>query len=224
MSTNTENKQKGELWELFKIRKTVIQTLKDRQYQIPKGINDLPFSDFVTLHKKNRHHLYFPTIKIPEIEGPIEEDRKGVLVYFESFSDFTKKLLETRVSSLDKEYPNLARLFFVLKISTGKKKPKVNAFVTNALKSDYSHVRILENIYQFDFMENIVLPKFTLLTTEERDNVVKFYKTNLLNFKKILVTDPVSKRFGARVNDMFYIERDGGKEYDFKVVVPENIY
>jgi len=216
-----ETKQNAELWKLFKIRETVLQTLKDRKYQIPPGTERLPFSDFVTLHSKNRHHLYFPTMEIPPSEGSVDEDREGVLVYFEPSQDFTKKVLEARVSRLDEEYPDLARMFFVLKVGGKKTRSKVNAFVSNALnKPEYSHVRILENVYQFDFMKNIVLPRhITLLTNEQKEKVMEMWETELHHFKKILSTDPVAKRYGARVGDMFYIERDGGKEIDYRVVV-----
>ena len=130
----SETKQNSELWKLYKIRKTVLKTLRDRKYDLPDGIDELPFGDFVTLHSKNRHHLYFPTMMPPESEGLVEEERKGILVYFEANDDFTKKVLEARVSRLADEYINLARLFFVLKVNGGgKKKPKINAFVANAL-------------------------------------------------------------------------------------------
>lgn len=219
----SETKQNAELWKLFKIRKTVLQTMKDRKYQVPEGAERLPFSDFITLHSKNRHHLFFPTMEIPLSEGDVGDDRKGVLVYFEPLKDFTKKILEARVSRLEDEYPNLARLFFVLKINGKKKKgrTKVNAFVSNALnKPELSYVRIMDDIYQFDFMENVVLPrKITLLTTEERDKVLESYQTELKFFKKMESTDPVAKRVGARVDDMIYIERNGGLEIDYRVIV-----
>lgn len=221
----SESKQSFELWKLYKIRETVLKTLRDRKYELPQGIDRLSFSDFVTLHDKNRHHLYFPTMIPPESEGPTEDGRSGVLVYFESNEDFTKKILEARVHRLAEEYKDLARLFFVLKITSSgagnKKKPKVNAFISNALNknAEFSYVRILENVYQFDFTENVVLPKFILLTKEQRDEVLKYYQTELHLFKKITSTDPVSKRFGAKVGDMFYISRDGGKEIDYRVVV-----
>jgi DNA-directed RNA polymerase subunit H (RpoH/RPB5) len=217
-----ETKHNSELWKLYKIRKTVLKTLRDRKYDLPDGIDQLPFGDFVTLHSKNRHHLYFPTMMPPQSEGLVEEDRKGILVYFEANDDFTKKVLEARVSRLADEYVKLARLFFVLKVNGGgKKKPKINAFVANALNKnpEFSYVRILENVYQFDFTENVVLPKCTLLTTQQKEAVLRIYNTELHLFKKITSADPVAKRFGARVGDMFYIERDGGLEIDYRVVV-----
>lgn len=219
--------QDAELRKLYNIRKTVLKTLKDRSYDLPEGIESIPFDDFRILFNINRHHLYFPTMVPPETEGKVEDGRRGVLVYFEDNEDFTKKVLESEVSTLSEEYPNLARLFFVLKLkSNGGKKPKINAFVMSALKKkpEYSYVRILENIYPFDIMDNVVLPKVAKLTTEERDMVVKYLKTPLENFKKIESTDPVASRYGAQPGDVLYIVRYGGLEIDFKVVVEPGRY
>lgn len=214
--------QDVELMKMYNIRKTVLKTLKDRSYDLPRGIEDLPFHDFKTLYNENRHHLFFPTMVPPSSEGKVEDGRQGVLVYFEENEDFTKKVLEHEVSSLSEEYPNLARLFFVLKLkSKGGKKPKINAFVTSALKKkpEFSYVRILENIYPFDIMDNLVLPKVVKLTPEEREKVIEYTKTPLDQFKKIETTDPVASRFGAQPGDVLYIVRYGGMEIDFKVVV-----
>jgi DNA-directed RNA polymerase subunit H (RpoH/RPB5) len=217
----SEQKMNTEIRDLYKIRLTVLKTLRARKYHIPEGNEKLSYNDFMVLYSKNRHHLYFPDIEIPEDEKNASENperEKGILVFFEPLDDFTKKILESRVSQLEKEYPNLARIFFVIKINKQKKK-KINAFVIKALKNpEYSHVRILDNIYPFNFMDNIVLPKFTLLSKTEKEMFLKIHDVKPSEIPKIWDDDPVVKRFGSKLGDIFLISRDGNREISYRIV------
>lgn len=212
-----ENFGRGtETERLFKVRETVIRTLRAQKYAIPDGVDALTFEDFVRLFEKNRHHLYLPDIQPPDQVRDEKTDTIGVLVYFEPNMEFTKKVMESRVAAISAEYPKLSQLIFVL-----KKVGKINAFVSTALNKDteFAHVRIMDNIFVFNFMQNIVMPEFKLLTEAEKEAVIKAYKTPLSNFQKMTVGDPVARFFNAKVGDMFSIVRDGGLERGFRVVV-----
>ena len=203
---------------MYKVRKTVITTLLDRGYKIPVGVSKLPIEDFRLLWEKNRHHLYFPELSPPKMSEDLKKGG-GILVYFESSDDFTKKILESRISQLTKEYPNLDMLFFILKTyGVPKKKLKLNTFVVSAL-AKYPNVSVLENVYPYDFMKNALVPECHLLTEQEKEAVLKLYETPLHTFPKFEIDDPIPKRFGAKVDDLFYIKRQGGSEVSFRVVV-----
>jgi|688.fasta_scaffold308250_3 DNA-directed RNA polymerase subunit H (RpoH/RPB5) len=214
MSDTTE---KNEIRLLYKVRNTVLTTLKDRGYDIPSGSSNMSPEDFKSLYEQNRHHLYFPNMLPVNLK---EEYKKGggVLVYFEPSDKFDKHILKSHMIQLNKEYPNLDKLFFVLKTYGIEKKQKLNTFVRLEL-SEHPNVEVLENIYPFDFMKNIMVPECYLLSSEEKEAVIKMMDTPLHNFPKFESTDPIPTRFGAKVGDMFHIKRYGGLELSYRVVV-----
>jgi DNA-directed RNA polymerase subunit H len=174
------------------MRKIAIKTLRDQGYNVPQEAETEDVKD---------ENMYFDNI----------------LVYFEQSNDFTKKTLESRVNQLKKDYPDAEKIIFILKTD---KKIKINKFVVNALteinKGDLQ-VEVLDNIYPFDIMKSNLMPEAKLLTEEERDQVVDLSKTPLNKFPKLLVSDPLSKRFGAKPGDMIYIKRK--TELSYRVVV-----
>jgi DNA-directed RNA polymerase subunit H (RpoH/RPB5) len=214
MANTTENSEVG---LLYKVRKTVLTTLKDRGYEVPLGTTKMSLDDFRMVYEQNRHHLYFPDMEPVSLK---EEYRKGggVLVYFESSNKFDKKIFLARMAQLNKEYPKLDKLFFVLKTYGDVKVRKLNIHIHSEL-SKYPNVEVLENIYPFDFMKNSLVPVCYLLSDEEKEAVFDFLDTPINNFPKFEVSDPVPVRFGAKIGDMIYIKRYGGLELSYRVVV-----
>lgn len=216
-----------EIDKLYRIRDTVIKTLRSRKYNISEDYAKLSYNDFRELYRWQRHHLYIRDIQIPESEYKEHEKHdkslKNILVYFEQSSEFTKKALESRVLKIKEEYKNLFRLFFVLNVdSNGKRNgtKKVNKFVAEILEdNNYLNIEILDNVYPFDFMNNCVLPEMKLLSAEEKENLLKIYKIELSKLRKILITDPVCKRLGAKLDDIIYVSRMNGMDISYLAVV-----
>ena len=209
--------EKKEIGLLYKVRKTVLTTLKDRGYEIPLGSFKLTFEDFKMLYEQNRHHLYFSDM----IPVNLREEYKrggGILVYFESSDKFDMKIFLARMTQLNKEFPNLDKLFFVLKTYGDVKTRKLNNFVRSEL-ANHPNVEVLENIYPFDFMENNIVPECYLLSEEEKNAVVKFLDTPAYKFPKIEVSDPIPVRFDAKIGDMIFIKQNGGLEFRYRVVI-----
>ena len=55
MANTLEN---SEIGLLFKVRKTVLTTLKNRGYDVPEGSTKLSLDDFKILVEKTRHHFW----------------------------------------------------------------------------------------------------------------------------------------------------------------------
>ena len=214
-----------DIYKLYRIRGTVIQTLRSRNFKITEDDAKLSYNDFRELYKSHNHHLYIRDIKIPETEYKENEKDDGklknILVYFEQSSEFTKKTLESRVLKIKDEFKDIFRLFFVLNVnSNGKKKTKINKFVAQILQeNNYLNIEILDNVYPFDFMDNCVLPDMKLLTQEEKNKFLEISKIELSKCRKILVNDPVCKRLGAKVNDLIYVSRMNGLDISYLAVV-----
>lgn len=217
MSKNPE----GELlFKLFRVRKNTLIKLRDSQYKIPLGSFDMKFDDFKKLYEKNRHHVYLPDVSPVNLP---EEHKKGggIFIYFEPSNKFDKKIFVSSVDKLSKEYKNLDKLFFVLK-TYGKSNPKkLSTFVKNELQK-YPNVEILQNIYPFSIMDNMILPECYLLDNDEKEGVIEYYDTSLSKFPKIHKNDPVAVHFNAKIGDMIYIKRNGGREITYRVVIKPN--
>ena len=80
---------------------------------------------------------------------------------------------------------------------------------TELEKNIYSNVQIfIHNDLIFNITKNYLVPKHILLSDNEREDVYKKYHTkNNKIFQKILVTDPVAKYYGMKVNDLCRIVR-----------------
>lgn len=219
MSHISEN---NEISLLFNVRNTALTTLKDRGYEIPVGSTKLTFEDFKSLYDQNRHHLYYPEMKPINLD---EEHKKGggVLVYFEPSDKFDKKIFLARISQLNKEFPNLDKLFFILKTYGNTKTKKINNFVKTELVK-HPNVEILESIYPFDFMKNNILPECYLLSEDDKKAVVEFLDTPVSKFPKIDIKDPLSIRFGAKIGDVIFIKQNGGLEFRYRAVVKTENY
>ena len=146
----TNTPEDNDIRLLFKVRESVLTTLKDRGYDIPEGYFKLSFEDFQVLLNKEHHHLYFPNL---EPIGLKEEYKRGggILVYFEPVDRLDLKIFKTRVAQIEKEYPDLNKLYIVIKTYGNSK--KLSNFVKTELVK-HPNVEILENIYPFDIMKN----------------------------------------------------------------------
>lgn len=63
----------------------------------------------------------------------------------------------------------------------------------------------------FNVTKHVLVPKHTLLSCDEKKELLKKYKQK--NLPQIRITDPVSKYYGAKVGDIFYISRKMGMTY-----------
>ena len=137
----------------------------------------------------------------------------GIMVYFEKVNRFDIKILRNRISEFQNN--NFDKIYIVLK-SYNNAKP-----LSRLIKPELSktpNIEILENIYPFNTLNNINLPKFLLLKNEEKEKILEYMNTELNKFPKIKIDDPISIHFGAKKDDMFKIERYGGQEITYKVV------
>lgn len=79
-----------------------------------------------------------------------------------------------------------------------------------------------ENIMkEIDIFKHKLVPKHRILSEEEKEALLKKYNVTLDKLPKILATDPVVIKLGARVGDVIEIERnfEGFKSLYYRVVV-----
>ena len=208
------NRKDNDVRQLFRRRTNALKTLRDRGFTLPESLDQLSYTDFVKLYQEDRHHIYVP--EEASINTP-----KGVYVYFEQNEEMNKKILESRVGKIGKEYPNLRKLFFVMKMGSGMKKHSM--FVRSAIEKEkeYAHVEILDNIYPFDMMKNVVIPlRQRVLSEAEKKDMEEKYG-DLTKFPKVGKDDPMAKHYGAKPGDLMEIVRKEGIYYRLVVAHPK---
>lgn len=193
--------------QLFRRRTNVLKALRDRGYSVPETLEQLTYSDFTKLYHEDQHHIYIPG--------------ESVYVYFEQNEEMNKKILENRVSKIGKDYPNLRKLFFVMKMGSGHKKHSM--FVQTAIEKEkeYSHVEILDNIYPFDMMKNALAPLRQRILSEEEKKEMEDKYGDITKFPKLVKDDPMAKHYGAKPGDIMEVVRKEGIYYRLVVAHPK---
>jgi len=73
-----------------------------------------------------------------------------------------------------------------------------------------------KRILRYDPTENFMVPKHEIISESEKEKLVKMYGPLDL-FPKILVTDPIAERLGAKEGDVIRIHREEGFYYRYVV-------
>ncbi len=86
----------------------------------------------------------------------------------------------------------------------------VTSFAKSQLESFDFFVELFSILeLSYNVTKHVLVPKHILLTAEQKNEVIKTFKTLENHFPLINVLDPISRYFGAKIGDMFYIERNG---------------
>ena len=75
-------------------------------------------------------------------------------------------------------------------------------------------------------IDHNIVPQHILLTPDEKDKYFTVFNHHPKDMKKILLNDPISRFYGAKVGDLFKIIRSNitsGKEIDYRIVIPGDI-
>ncbi|RLG58193.1 MAG: DNA-directed RNA polymerase subunit H [Candidatus Hydrothermarchaeota archaeon] len=75
-----------------------------------------------------------------------------------------------------------------------------------------------------DISKHVLVPKHEVLTEEEAEKVLKKYNITKSQLPKILISDPMVKKIGAKVGDIIKITRKSptaGESIFYRVVVSE---
>ena len=75
-----------------------------------------------------------------------------------------------------------------------------------------------------DISKHVLVPKHEVLTEEEAEEVLKKYNITKSQLPKILISDPMVKKIGAKVGDIIKITRKSptaGESIFYRVVVSE---
>ena len=177
--------------KLFNIRSTILEMLSDRKYDVPDEIKNIDINQFNAQYSENNINFY--------IEG-----KPTIYIYFfTNEKSFLKNDLKNIHSKLTDEYDNSLKILIVIK-------DKIPLSIKEELnKTIYSNIEIFTHKELiFNITKNYLVPKHILLSEDEKKEVYKKYNTTNNNiFQKILITDPISKYYSLKKDDLCKIIR-----------------
>lgn len=98
--------------------------------------------------------------------------------------------------------------------STGKKRAATKRKTTKRAKA----VKKAKKVVRYDPTEHFMVPKHEIVDEKEKEMLVRRYGP-LDRFPKILLTDPIVEKLGAKEGDLIRIYREEGIYYRY-VVAP----
>ena len=189
---------------LLKVRKTIIEMLKDRSYNVDNETADVDIDQFVAMY--DNENINFTV-----------DDKIHIYFYNENKS-FGKKDLTTIYSKVKTDVGPAIRLMIII---NGKCIESIRNELNNL---EYQNVEIFtQDQLQFNITKNYLVPKHVLLSEKEKQEVYKKYNTNSNDvFQKIRKNDPVAQYYAMKKDDMCKIIRSSpssGICVSYRVVV-----
>lgn len=189
---------------LLKVRKTIIEMLKDRSYNVDNETANVDIDQFVAMY--DNENINFTV-----------DDKIHIYFYNENKS-FGKKDLTTIYSKVKTEVGDAIRLMIII---NGKCIESIRNELNNL---EYQNVEIFtQDQLQFNITKNYLVPKHVLLSEKEKQEVYKKYNTNSNDvFQKICKNDPVAQYYAMKKDDMCKIIRSSpssGICVSYRVVV-----
>lgn len=154
--------------------------------------------------------------KIVKPNNPEHEDSKYIIHIdnYEGDANIKKiivKIIPYKITSIGKPYgirdfldvePNVPKILIVEEVSK-------RALMT---LTAFKNVEMLEEKFLMsDLMEQVMIPPHIKLTDAVKNEVIKIYNTPKTNFPRMLITDPISIYFKAKIGDMFLIRRPSSR-------------
>jgi DNA-directed RNA polymerase I, II, and III subunit RPABC1 len=192
----------------FRVRKTSIEMLEDRGYEVSDEDKNMNYEDFTNRLEENAIQL----IAVYR-SNPI---KMAYVAFILDAKSFSKKDLVTLKATMDEKY--VANEVTVI-IVQDKQTPQIAKELQN---DEYKLYEIfsMKNL-MFNITHHEIVPKHILLTHEEVDLILKKYQTTRAQLPKLLTTDPVAKYYGMKAGDVCKIIRQSpmtGESYYYRIL------
>jgi DNA-directed RNA polymerase I, II, and III subunit RPABC1 len=180
--------------DIFRTWKTCCEMLIDRGYTIPVNFTKAENNDFFTLYQNTDAPVGFNNY---DILGT--KDTKQILVKFilDKEGVNTKDITAIR-TNVSNTYSEETSIMYIIK-------SKANTFVNREIR-DTDEIFLYTELI-FNRTKHRLVPKHTLLTEQEKRDILQTYDCKDTQIPRMVTTDYVCKYFGAKVGDMFKIER-----------------
>ena len=178
---------------LYKVRQTILEMINDRGITIPESEN-ISFEEFEIKYNNKNLDIYINDELI----------NKKIYVYFHNeIKNYSKSDLKNIMQKITNQYED-SNIGLILLL-----RDKENSAITKELNKDlYKNVEIfLRKNMIFNITKHDYVPKHILLTRDEEKELLEKYNTTKGKLPKISKTDPISKYYGMKTDQICKIIR-----------------
>ena len=192
----------------FRVRKTTMEMLEDRGYEVSEEDKNMNYEDFTNRLEENAIQL-IATHRM----NPVKMVYVAFILDAKSFS---KKDLVALKALMDEKYPTNDVTVIIVQ---DKQTPQI---AKELLNDEYKLYEIfsMKNL-MFNITHHEIVPRHILLNQEEVDMILKQYQTTRAQLPKLLTTDPVAKYYGMKAGDVCKIIRQSpmtGESYYYRIL------
>ena len=192
----------------FRVRKTTMEMLEDRGYEVSEEDKNMNYEDFTNRLEENAIQL-IATHRM----NPVKMVYVAFILDAKSFS---KKDLVALKALMDEKYPTNEVTVIIVQ---DKQTPQI---AKELLNDEYKLYEIfsMKNL-MFNITHHEIVPRHILLNQEEIDMILKQYQTTRAQLPKLLTTDPVAKYYGMKAGDVCKIIRQSpmtGESYYYRIL------
>ena len=192
----------------FRVRKTTIEMLEDRGFEVSEEDKNMNYEDFTNRLEENAIQL-IATHRM----NPVKMVYVAFILDAKSFS---KKDLVALKALMDEKYPTNEVTVIIVQ---DKQTPQI---AKELLNDEYKLYEIfsMKNL-MFNITHHEIVPRHILLNQEEVDMILKQYQTTRAQLPKLLTTDPVAKYYGMKAGDVCKIIRQSpmtGESYYYRIL------
>lgn len=202
----------GTAWTLWRVRKTIFQMCHDRGYMVTEKELEEPLDEFLSKFAGERDFNDQLTILLEHQFDPNNQ----ITVFFPKSSEIGRGDVFQFSKSMHEK--NISKAIIIVDKSIT---PSALQFIQVLAPRMFIEV-FYENELLVNITEHKCVPDHFLLTPEEKQELLEKYSVREHQLKGILVTDPVSRYYGAKRGQVFRIVRPsetGGRYVEYRVVI-----
>ncbi|GJQ15698.1 hypothetical protein GpartN1_g7489.t1 [Galdieria partita] len=203
-----------EVTKLFRIRKTILEMLKDRGYVVLETSTDLEMTreEFGSRLQQANYSRESLTLLKQHQHDPADQ----IYVFFPAEERVSVKTLRDYFVRMDQERVYKAILVVIKSLSP---------FAKQGIQKVASQFKV-EVFLEMELLVNIthheLVPKHEVLSTEGKKQLLKRYHLKESQLPRILITDPVARYFGLQKGQVVKITRPSetaGRYVTYRLVV-----
>ncbi|XP_072974997.1 DNA-directed RNA polymerase V subunit 5A-like [Typha angustifolia] len=181
----------------FLARRTLLEMLRDRGYAVDAAEIDRSLADFRAWweEKPDLEHLAFSS-------HLLSDSSKEVHAIFCGTDPVKLATIRDIYSRFSKE--NLSRLIVVLQSKMTSKAREAIKDISKFKIETFQITDLLVNI-----TKHVLMPRHDVLTTEEKDNLLKKYSVEDKQLPRMLETDAIARYYGLEKGTVVKVSYDG---------------